>query len=137
MRRRPRMNSQRLTIPHIRQIRYQLEIINHLAARFPTPLDTKRQHTPKAPGEILFRQLVALMTLQPRITHPAHILIRLEPGREFKRVARVALTSKRERLDAEEQLLGSERVQSGAEVALYFDARFDDVCYCAEGVVEF
>jgi hypothetical protein len=93
MRRRPRMNSQRLRISHIRQIRNQLEVIHNLASRRASTLNTERKYTPKSPWQIFLRKLMGRMALESWIAHPAHILIRFEPLCQFQRIERMPLAA--------------------------------------------
>ena len=78
-----------------------------------------------------------LVALQPGIRDPADIFVGLEPLCEFQRVIGVALGAQREGLGAEEELLGCEGVEGGAEVALDFDARADRKGDGAKGFPEF
>jgi hypothetical protein len=77
------------------------------------------------------------MALEPRVRHPANVLVGLEPLGQLKGIVCVALAAQTERFDAEEELLRRERAEGGAKVALDFDAGADDVGDCAEGVMEF
>lgn len=114
MRRRPRVNRERLTVAHVRQIADQLEVIHDLAAGAGIPFDAKTQDTTEATLEVFLRQLMALMALQTRVLDPRHVLILLEPLRELKCVLGVAFGAQTQRLDTEEELLGGEGVEGAA-----------------------
>lgn len=63
MRRRPRMNRERLTIAHIGQIADELKVVHNLTTRAGIPLYAKTQDTAKAALEVFLGQLMALMAL--------------------------------------------------------------------------
>lgn len=136
MRRRPRMDSQRLRITHIGQVRDQLEVIHDLATRLAAALDAEREHASEALLEVLLRRLVAGVAFQTRIRHPGDVRVALEPARQLESVIRVPLCAERQRLDAEEELLRSEGVQRCAVVAQDLDAGTDDEGDWAKSVVE-
>ena len=132
----PRVNSQRLRITHIRQVRNQLEVVHDLAAGCAAALHTKGENTPEASLEVLLRRLVARVAFQARIRYPRNVGVALEPSCQLQRIVSMALCTKRQRLDTEEKLLCRERVQRSAVVAEDLDASADDEGYRAERVVE-
>lgn len=136
MRRAPRVNRQRLGIPHIRQIRNELEPINHLRPGRLAALDAKAQHTAIPALEVLLGRVMRGMALQAGVRHPRDVGIRLKPRRELDGVLRVALAAQRQRLEPEDELLRGEGVEAGANVALQLDARADDEADGAERLPE-
>lgn len=136
MRGTPRVNRQRLGITNIRQVRNELEPINNLRPGRLAALDAKAQHTAIPALEILLGRVMRGMALQTGVRDPRDVGIRLEPRRELDGVLRVALAAQRQRLEPEDELLGGEGVEAGANVALQLDARADDEADGAKGLPE-
>ena len=113
---------QSFAISNISKIGNELEAIHNLATSLATTLDTKGQDTTKATLQILLRVLMRRMRFQPRVRHPRHIRIALQPLRQLQRILCMALATKTECLEAEQQLMCTERVQGRAEIAQDLDA---------------
>ena len=133
----PWMNRKRLRITDIRQIRDKLEIIHHLTTRFATTLDPKRENTPKASRQILLRQLMTAVALEPGVADPRDVRVLLQPPGELERILRMSLAAQTQRLDAEDELLRCEGVQRRPEISQNLHPEADDEGDGAEGVVEF
>jgi hypothetical protein len=114
VRSRPRVNSQRLRISHIGKVRDQLEVVDNLRPSLLAALDTEAQNASEASGEVLLRELVALVRGKTRVRNPRDVLVLLQPLGQLERILGMALAAQREGLHAEQQLLGGEGVESGA-----------------------
>lgn len=104
VRRRCRMDDERLCIANIRDEARQPERIDHLAAHrgIPTALYAEIQHSTKRawPSERRERQRVGRVRLEAQVGDPGHLFVLFEVSRERERVVRVPLRPERERLEA-------------------------------------
>ena len=125
-----------LRVTDVNKVRDELEALDNLTTRAASPLHTEAQHTARAPLEVPLRVLVVRVVLQPRVRHPADVLALLQPPGQGEGVLGVAGRAQAQRLGAEEQLLGGEGVEAGAEVAQGLDAGADGEGDGAEGVPE-
>lgn len=116
VRRGPGVDGQRLRVADIRQIRDELEPVDDLAAGGPAPLHAEAQHAAEPALQVLLRQRVARVVLEPRVRHPADVGARVEVPRQGQRVLRVPLRPQAQRLDAQQELLRRERVQARPHV---------------------
>lgn len=103
----------------------QLEAIDNLASSRRTTLNTNRQNTTKSASQILLRRSVRRVILKTGIRDPRDMLILLEPLSQGKRISSMALAAQTQRLQTKDQLLGRERVQSGAQVTQNLDTHAD------------
>lgn len=130
------LDGQGLGVADVGQVRDQLEAVNDLAAGGTAALDAEGQDAAEAALEVLLGGLVVGVALEAGIGDPADVVAVLEVLGEGESVLGVALGAQGEGLDAEEQLLGGEGAEAGAEVAQDLDAGADDVGDGAEGVPE-
>lgn len=110
------LNSQCLCIANVGQVGDELESIDNLTAALGTALDAKAENTSKAPLEILLGELVRVVALQAWIGDPVDVRTVLEVLCQSQRVLAMTFGAQAQGLDAEEQLLGGERVEGGAKV---------------------
>ena len=128
------MNGQRLSIADVGQVGHELQAVNNARASRAAALDTDAQHTAEAALEVLLGRRVRRVRLQARVRDPSDIGALLEPVGQSQRVLGVPLSAQRQRLQAEQQLLRTEGVETGAEVAQELDAHADGVGDRAEGL---
>ena len=130
------LDGQGLCISDVCQVRDELETVDDLAAGRATALDAEAEHAAEALLEVPAGYLVAGVALQAGVRDPRHVGARLEVVGKGEGVGGVALGAQAQGLDAEEQLLGGEGVEGGAQVAQDLDARTDDEADGAEGLPE-
>lgn len=140
MRRRRRMNHERLRIAHIRQVARQLQPVDHARAdlRVLAALHAEAQHAAERAGaEHRLRELVGRVARQPGVGDPGDFGVRLQVLGEGERVGAVPLGAQREGFEALEEKEGAEGVHARAEVAQDLDAGFDGEGERAEGLAVF
>lgn len=121
----PRVNSQRLGVADVGQVGNQLKAVDNLATGRAAALDTEAQNTAETALEVLLGRLVRLVALEAGVRHPRDVLALLEVLRQGQRVLGMPLSTQRQRLEADQQLLGAEGVEAGPEVAQDLDAHTD------------
>ena len=120
MRRRRRVDNQRLRITHVRQVAREPKRVDDFSAhsRILAALYPEAQHAAKRiVPERLARQLVRSVRLEAGVSDPGDVLVLLEVPRERERVVAVALRAERERLEALQEEERGEGVERGAEIA--------------------
>lgn len=78
--------------------------------------DAKSEHAPETSFQVLFRQRVRRMTLQPGIRHPRHAVMAFQPLCKGHGVGGMALAAYRERLHPDKELLSGKGVEAGSDV---------------------
>lgn len=114
----------------------QLEAVDNLASSSRTTLNSNGQNTAKAASQILLRGSVRRVFFQARVRDPRHMLVILEPLGQRQGISSVALATQTQRLQAENQLLGSEGVQCRAQVPQNLDTHADSEGDRTEGLPE-
>ncbi|KAB8760612.1 hypothetical protein FH972_026604 [Carpinus fangiana] len=132
----PGVDGQTLGVADVGQVGDELEAVDDLRAGGLAALDAKGEHAAEAAGEVLLGQGVRGVRLEAGVRDPRDVLVLLEPLGQGDGVAGVALAAQAERLGAEQQLLGGEGVQGGAQVAQDLDAHADGKGDRAKGVPE-
>ena len=132
----PRVDSQGLGVTNVGQVGNQLEAVDNLATSGTATLDAEAEDTAKAALQVLLRKLVRGVVGQARVGHPADVRALLEELGQGQCVGGVPLSTQAQGLDTEEQLLGSEGVQAGAQVSEDLDTDSDDEGDSAEGLPE-
>lgn len=125
VRRGPGVDRERLRVADVGEVADQLEAVDDLGAAGRAALDADGEHTAVAAGEVLGRGRVRRVRVEAGVRDPADVLVLLEPLGEREGVRRVALGTERERLQAEDQLLGAEGVEGRAEVTEELDTDAD------------
>jgi len=102
VRRRRRMDHERLGVADIGKVTRQPERVDDLTAHHRVAaLHAKAQHAPKrALPERPEGQLVRRVRHEAEVGHPGDLLVLFEVLRESERIVRVALRAERERLEA-------------------------------------
>ena len=132
----PRVDGQRLGVADVGQVGDELEAVDNLAAGRAAALDAEAQHAAEAALEVLLGRLVRLVAREAGVRHPRDVGAFLEVLRERERVLGVPLGAERQRLEADQQLLGAEGVEARAQVAQHLDAGADSKGDGAERVPE-
>jgi hypothetical protein len=130
------LDSQGLCVTDVGQVGDELEAIHNLAAGRAPALDAEAEDAAKAPLQQALGRLMVRVALEAWVRDPGDVGAGLEVARQGEGVLGVALGAQAERLDAEQQLLGGERVERGAQVAQDLDAGADDEGDGAERVPE-
>lgn len=107
----PGVNSKRLGITDIGQVRNKLEAINNLTSST-TTLNAKAQNTTEASLEVLLSRLMVGVALETRVRNPADIGALLKILSKGESVLGVTLSAETESLETEEELLSGEGVES-------------------------
>ena len=136
VRRRGRVNDERLCVSHVGQIRRQLERINKGRTGLGLALDTKRQHTTKASLQVLFRQRMARVALQARVANPGYAGVLFEVLGNGEGIVDMSLHTQTECLDALEQQECAKGVQGRTKVSQQDDADVDGIRNGLESVPE-
>ena len=136
VRRRCRMDHERLCVADVRKVARQLHAVDEPDRLLKSALDAEGQHASESMRQIFLRQLVRRMILQTGIVHPRNRVVRLEPAGQFKRVVEVALHAKRERFEALQKHEGVEGADRRAKIAQPLDSRPDDEGKIADRFVE-
>ena len=103
MRRRRRVDHQRLRIPQVRQQRENLQRVDKLLPRVEPAPDPERDQPARAIRQILLRPRRILARLQPRIIHPLHARVLLQMLGHRQRVLRVPLHAQVQRLKPQQE----------------------------------
>lgn len=130
------LNSERLGVTDVRKVGDELESVDNLATSLATTFDTEAQDATVTPLEVLLGRLVVWVALQTGVRDPADLRVVLEPFGQVQSILRVAFGAETKRLNTEEELLGSEGVESGAQVTEDLDTGTNDEGDGAEGFPE-
>lgn len=120
------LNGQGLGITDVGKVADELEAVNDLCASGSAALDTKAQDTAKASGEVLLRVCVVRVALQAGVRNPRDVGAVLQILGHGQGVLGVTLGAQAQRLDTEDQLLGSKGVEGSADVTQLLDSGADD-----------
>lgn len=122
----PGVDGEGLGVADVGEVGDELEAVDDLAAGGAAALDAEAQDAAEAALEVALGDGMAAVALETRVRDPADVGRGVEVAGEGEGVLGVALGAQRERLDADEELLGGEGVEAGAEVAQDLDPRPDD-----------
>lgn len=132
----PGVDREGLGVTNVGEVADELEGVDDLGAGGGAALDTDGEDTAVAAGEVLGGSLVRGVRGETGVRDPVDVLVLLEPLGEGEGVRGVALGTEREGLETEDQLLGAEGVEGGAEVAEELDTDADSERDGAEGLPE-
>lgn len=130
------LDSQGLGVADVGKVGDKLEAVDNGATGSGIALDTETENTTETALQVLLRVLVVGVALQARIGDPADVGAVLEPLSQGKGILGMALSAQAQGLGTEEELLSSERVESGTQITKDLDTGTDDECDRAEGVPE-
>lgn len=136
VRRRGRVDHERLRVAHVCQVRGQLQTVNKGGASSGTTLDAKREHTSETILEVLLGQFVAGVACQTWVGDPRHARVALEVLCDSKGVVHVPLHSQAQSLETLKKQEGAEGVESGTEVTKHNDSHVNGVSDGLESFVE-
>lgn len=122
----PGVDGEGLGVADVGEVGDEREAVDDLAAGGAAAPDAEAQDAAEAAPQVAPGDGVAAVALEARVRDPADVGRGVEVAREGQGVLGVALGAQGQRLDADEELLGGEGVEAGAEVAQDLDARPDD-----------
>eukprot|EP00966_Prymnesium_polylepis_P259505 5994158-Prymnesium_polylepis.1 len=117
MRRRRRVDRERLGVADVRDVREERERLDQLLAGLLAALDAHDHHRAALALEVLLLQLVHLVALEAGVLDPLHLRVRLEELGHRERVRAVLLHPQRQRLDALQEYPRVVRRDRRAQVA--------------------
>ncbi len=123
MRRRRRVDHQRLGVADVGEVRKEIQRLDEFASLRPRPAKVERKHRAAPAWQQRLRQLVIGMAGQLGVAYVGNQRMRGEERHDLARVLHMPLHAHRERLDALQDLERGERRHAGAEIADAFAPR--------------
>ena len=134
------MDDEAARVADVGQVGEELQRVDEPPARRATVAvggaEAEREHRPGPPAEVLARQGVLRMILEPGVGHPGHPRVVAKEPRHAERVGGVALHAERQRLEALEQQEGVDRREARPGVAHRLGPHLHQEAVVAERIVE-